>query len=109
MPRKQAASRAPERRRICDDPEKAEQVSEVLKAVAHPLRVRIIPLLCQGPKHVNELSECLKTRQAIVSQQLRILRMRRLVAATRTNGHALYRIEEPQLHELIACMERCSH
>ncbi|MGI5860444.1 MAG: ArsR/SmtB family transcription factor [Myxococcales bacterium] len=89
------------------EPEKAEQAAEILKAVAHPLRLQIIALLCEEPLHVKRLAELLEAKQAIVSQQLRILRMRRLVAATRRGGHALYRIEEPHLRELVACIERC--
>jgi hypothetical protein len=34
--------------------------------------------------------------------------MHQLVEATRENGFARYRLIEPRLLELIACMERCS-
>ncbi len=89
---------------------RAERLSEILKAVAHPLRLRIVALLCgQGETHVNGLAERLDAPQPIVSQQLRILRARGLVAATRENGFARYRLAEPALRELVCCMERCRH
>jgi len=91
----------------CTDPKKAEHLAEILKAVAHPLRLRIIATLCQQPQHVNALAEALGTGQALVSQQLRILRLRGLVAVSREQGFAHYRIAEPRLHELVACMEGC--
>ncbi len=90
------------------DDDRAERLSEILKAVAHPLRLRIVAVLCgTGETHVNALAERLETAQPIVSQQLRILRARGLVAATRENGFARYRLAEPALRELVGCMERC--
>jgi ArsR family transcriptional regulator len=89
------------------DGERAEQVAEVLKAVAHPLRLRIVALLCRGEHHVNGLAEALEAPQPIVSQQLRILRARGLVTAARENGFARYRLAEPALRELVCCMEKC--
>jgi DNA-binding transcriptional ArsR family regulator len=93
---------------VADHQGKAAHVAEVLKAVAHPLRIRIVAILCRsGEAHVNGLAEQLEVPQAIVSQQLRILRMRGLVEATRENGFAWYRLAEPSLRDLVCCMERC--
>jgi len=94
--------------RLSNNPAKAAEVAETLKAVAHPLRLRIIAILCEGDEHVNGLAERLGTNQAIVSQQLRILRMRGLVDASRESGFAKYRLIEPQMVDLVNCMERCS-
>jgi ArsR family transcriptional regulator len=88
--------------------EHAERLSEILKAVAHPLRLRIVAMLCgEGEAHVNGLAERLDSPQPIVSQQLRILRARGLVQVTRENGFARYRLAEPALRDLVCCMERC--
>jgi len=96
-------------RRIDDDGGRAEHAAEVLKAVAHPLRLRIVATLCRGAEHVNALAEALGVPQPIVSQQLRILRSHGLVAATREDGFAWYRLAEPALRDLVCCMERCEH
>lgn len=95
-------------RRVADNVERAGQVAEILKAVAHPLRLRIIALLCKGEAEVHTLAERLGTPQAIVSQQLRILRLHRLVGASRANGRATYRLLESRLRELVNCMEHCT-
>lgn len=92
---------------IRKDPERAEHISVLLRAVAHPLRIRIIATLCKEEAHVSALAEALEAPQAIVSQQLRILRAERLVAARREDGHAYYRIAEPALRDLVCCMEKC--
>ncbi len=92
---------------IAANSEKAEQVAELLKAVAHPLRIRIVALLSEGDEHVTSLAEKLNASQAVVSQQLQILRIRKLVKATREHGFARYSINEQQLREIVGCMESC--
>jgi len=89
------------------DPERARRVSEVLKAVAHPLRIRIVAILAEGDENVTALSEKLEAPQAIVSQQLRILRSQGLVDAVREAGFARYRLVETNLRTLVTCMENC--
>jgi ArsR family transcriptional regulator len=92
---------------ISKDASRADHVAEVLKAVAHPLRLRIVASLCEGEAHVGALAEKLGASQAIVSQQLRILRSHGLVAATRGGGFARYRLVEQNLRGLVRCMENC--
>lgn len=81
--------------------------AESLKALAHPVRLRIVAALCDQEQTVIALSRALAVPQAIVSQQLRILRMAGLVVARRANGFALYAIVKPELRNLVACIERC--
>jgi len=92
---------------VCIHQHHAEQAAEVLKALGHPIRLRILSLLSGGPTHVKGLAAALGVAQAIVSQQLRILRSCRLVAATTEDGHAVYRITEPHLFRMLTCVERC--
>ncbi len=94
--------------RLRDSTPRAENLSEILKAVAHPLRLRIVARLCGGAEHVNGLARALGAPQPIVSQQLRILRNQRLVAVARTDGLAMYRLREPALRDLVCCMDRCA-
>lgn len=90
-----------------EDGARAAHLAEVLKAVAHPMRLRIVALLCQGEAHVTGLVEALAAPQPLVSQQLRILRAQGLVEASREDGFAWYRLAEPALRELVCCMEKC--
>jgi ArsR family transcriptional regulator len=92
---------------ISTDPARAAHLAEVLKAVAHPLRLRLVAILGEGDANVTELAARLGARQAIVSQQLRILRSHGLVAADREGGYATYRLVERNLEGLVHCMERC--
>ena len=91
-----------------DDPEGARWASEMLRAVAHPLRLRIIAALAERDQTVNELATLLDSTQSMISQQLRILRMSRLVDVTRAASFAHYRLVEPALRGLLNCIRRCS-
>jgi DNA-binding transcriptional ArsR family regulator len=57
--------------------------AEFFKALAHPIRIRIIDCLRNGEKGVNELSDILRIEPANVSQQLAILRVRNIVLGVR--------------------------
>jgi DNA-binding transcriptional ArsR family regulator len=94
--------------KLAESASSCEMASEILKALGHPLRIRIIALLCERSWTVGELASKLDAAQPVVSQQLRLLRMRDLVAATRERGFARYRLTEPKLRTLVLCMESCS-
>lgn len=94
-------------RPLLKDPDRVDHVAELLRALGHPLRLRIVALLADEEMHVNAMAEALDVVPAIVSQQLRILRMPGLVAATRVNGQAVYRLTDPRISRLLDCMETC--
>ena len=85
----------------------AAACAESLKALAHPVRLRVVAALCDAEQTVIGLSKSLAVPQAIVSQQLRILRMAGLVSAKRAGGFAVYSIAKPGLRNLVTCIERC--
>jgi ArsR family transcriptional regulator len=84
-----------------DSPDRYARAAELLKALGHPLRLRIIAALAAGDAHVSALAARLGTRQPIVSQQLRILRMKGLVGVVRRDGFAVYRLAEPDLRRIV--------
>lgn len=89
------------------DEAQLRHAAEVLKAVAHPLRLRIVAALCQGERHVNALAERLGVSQPLLSQQLRILRLKGLVSTERRGGLAVYRLQEAGLRRLLGCLLDC--
>ncbi len=85
----------------------ATHAAEKMKALGHPLRLRIIAVLSEEETHVNALADELGVPQSAISQHLRILRMEGLVQVDRQDGYAIYRILEPQLSTLLDCLEAC--
>jgi DNA-binding transcriptional ArsR family regulator len=75
--------------------------SEFFKALAHPIRIRILDSLRDGEKGVNELSEILKVEPANVSQQLAILRVRNIVVGRKAGSNVYYSVSDPTLFRLL--------
>jgi DNA-binding transcriptional ArsR family regulator len=96
-----------ERWNIVHDIELAHRLAEVLKALAHPLRLRLVASLCREPQAVGGLCTELGVRQSMVSQHLAVLRMVGLVEADRAGGIATYSIREPGLRKLVECLADC--
>jgi len=97
-PRRPARSRRVSRRAAVRS--EAVVLGRLLRAVGHPLRLQIIDLLLEHDLHVSALCERLEAPQAVVSQQLRILRLCGLVEPQRDGGFVLYRLATRQLHAL---------
>jgi DNA-binding transcriptional ArsR family regulator len=75
--------------------------AEFFKALAHPIRIRILDCLRDGEKGVNELSEFLQIEPANVSQQLAILRMRNIVIGRKAGSNVYYSVSDPTLFRLL--------
>jgi len=79
----------------------AESQTGLLRVLAHPVRLRLLWLLCEQEMHVNSLAGKLGKGQAIISQQLRILRIAGLVETSRVRGFAYYRVADPARRALL--------
>ena len=75
--------------------------AEFFRALAHPVRIRILDCLRNGEKGVNELSEMLQIEQANVSQQLAILRARNLVVGRKAGSGVFYSASDPTIFKLL--------
>jgi DNA-binding transcriptional ArsR family regulator len=95
-------------RPLRDDTAQAVRAAEVVRALAHPARLRLAAALCQREADAMELSARLGLSLGVVSRQLGPLLAARLVAAGPGATGPSYRIIEPALHGLVACMEDCS-
>ncbi len=69
--------------------QKAEEASNLLKAMSHGGRMMILCHLASGEKSVTELEDLLSARQSAVSQQLSRLRLEGLVTPRR-DGKTIY-------------------
>jgi len=91
------------------DLDTAMRRSETLKALGHPVRLRIIDLLDNCEQCVGDIANELNVGSAIVSQQLKILRLSGLVRVERRDGHSYYSLAVPELSRLLSCLKTCDH
>jgi DNA-binding transcriptional ArsR family regulator len=75
--------------------------AEIFKALAHPVRIRLLRLLRAGEKSVAELQEALGLESSGTSQQLTILRAKNLVSARREGTKVFYAVSDPQIFQLL--------
>src|SRR3990172_9861406 len=70
---------------------------EVCKSMANPTRLKVMNLLREGEKSVEELRERLKLPKANLSQHLSILRQRRIVSTRRDGLNIYYKVANPKI------------
>jgi ArsR family transcriptional regulator len=88
-------------------PEALEDAARVLRAVAHPLRLRLLEILGrEGESNVTALCEASGAPQPAVSQQLARLRHEGVLAATREGSQVFYRVARPEVLGLLDCVRR---
>lgn len=75
--------------------------ADFFKALAHPLRIRILELLAEGEKSVNEIQTLVGSEGSAVSQQLTVLRSKNIVTGTKDGNRVIYSLRDPMIVELL--------
>jgi DNA-binding transcriptional ArsR family regulator len=76
--------------------------TELLKALANPLRMAIIVELTGGARCVHELVEAVAASQPLVSQHLRVLRQAHLVVTKRRGREIAYSLTDEHVAHIVA-------
>jgi DNA-binding transcriptional ArsR family regulator len=76
------------------------------KALAHPLRIRILERLVRGEHSVQELQEALGVDQPVVSQQLSMLRTSHIVVGRKEGVSVRYAVRDPLVADLLDVARR---
>lgn len=80
--------------------------SSLLKALAHPVRLKIVTgLLSKDECNVDRMVKALKLPQSTVSQHLSILRSRGIVQIRKDGVKACYRILDKRIKDLIGVLK----
>ena len=86
--------------------EKVGQVSEVMRALAHPLRLKIIQFIDkEKTTNVNNIYNTLNLEQSITSQHLRILRAADVVIYRREGKFIFYSVNYDKMHDVMRKVE----
>jgi len=85
------------------DKKAAQRIGEVLKGLAHPVRLRIVDALQRGEMCVGDVAEVLGERQAVTSQHLNTMRDKGILASRRDGSRVYYRIYNSSAVKLLHC------
>ncbi len=80
--------------------------ADVLKAMAHPVRLGVIEVLANGERTITELYEELECSQSMMSQQLKILCQQKLVAIRREGTQKYCSLCNRDFLKLFDCMHK---
>jgi len=76
------------------------------KALAHPVRIRILEVLVRQQRSVQQLQAALALEQPIVSQHLRVLRTSQIVEGRKRGANVHYAVRDPLVGELLKVARR---
>ena len=83
-----------------------EMTAEVLKAMAHPVRLGVIELLAAGEQTCTQLYEALGCSQSMMSQQLKTLCQQGLVSVRKEGTQKYCALQNPDFLKLFDCMHK---
>ncbi|MDA8388322.1 MAG: metalloregulator ArsR/SmtB family transcription factor [Nitrospiraceae bacterium] len=80
--------------------------AEVLKAMAHPARIRILEELTRGVKCVSDFEDFLEMSQPSVSQHLSVLRSLKIIDYFIDGRLRCYYLVNPLIPEIIGALKK---
>jgi DNA-binding transcriptional ArsR family regulator len=84
---------------------KCEEVSQMLKALSHPVRLKTLCALVESEKTVGELVEFTGVSQSGMSQFLSRLKSEGAVSCRREGTFFFYTLTDPKLKKLISSIK----
>jgi ArsR family transcriptional regulator len=89
---------------LLDKEEHIEQAARALKAMAHPLRLKILCVLGDREVSVQDIVECVGTSQSNISQHLAILREKGVLRTRKDANRVYYRVGDERTLTLLGMM-----
>jgi len=90
--------------KLIDREEDIQQAAQAIKAIAHPLRLKIVCVLGDQEVSVQDIVEQVGTSQSNISQHLAILRDKGVLATRKDANRVFYRVDDLRTLKLIGMM-----
>lgn len=90
--------------KLIDRDEDIHQAAQAIKAIAHPLRLKILCVLGDQEISVQDIVEQVGTSQSNISQHLAILRDKGVLATRKDANRVFYRIGDLRTLKLVGMM-----
>jgi ArsR family transcriptional regulator len=84
--------------------EQIEQAARAMKAISHPLRLKILCVLGDQEVGVQDIVEAVGTSQSNISQHLAILREKGIVSSRKDANRVYYSVSDQRTLRLILMM-----
>ena len=80
--------------------------AEFFRMLGHPVRIRVLELLQDGPLPVRDLLAAIEVEPSALSQQLAVLRRSGIVTATREGSTVVYALAGGDVADLLKAARR---
>ncbi|MET3987114.1 metalloregulator ArsR/SmtB family transcription factor [Streptomyces sp. PvR034] len=80
--------------------------AEFFRMLGHPVRIRVLELLQDGPMPVRDLLGAIEVEPSALSQQLAVLRRSGIVASTRNGSTVVYELAGGDVAQLMLAARR---
>lgn len=80
--------------------------ADFFRTLGHPVRIRVLELLADGPKPVRDMLADLAIEASNLSQQLAVLRRAGIVTASREGSTVVYAMAGPDIAALMRAARR---
>lgn len=91
-------------KKLIDRDEDILQASLAIKAIAHPLRLKILCVLGGNEVSVQDIVDNVGTSQSNISQHLAILRDKGVLCTRKDANRVFYRVSDPRTLKLVEIM-----
>ncbi len=81
-------------------------IADILKALGHPIRLKIISELMDSDKTVSQIWKSVGLSQALVSQHLAVLRHNGIIKSVRKGNTVYYSIVNPVAIEILKLIQK---
>ena len=95
----------PEETQLMTREEDIDRASRSLKAMSHPLRLKILCTLKDQEVSVQDIVDSVGTSQSNISQHLAILRDKGILASRKDANRVFYRVGDARTLRLISMMQ----
>jgi DNA-binding transcriptional ArsR family regulator len=89
---------------LIDKQEHIELAARSLKAIAHPLRLKILCVIGDEEACVQQIVDAVGTSQSNISQHLAILREKGVLQTRKDANRVFYRVTDPRTLQLVSLM-----
>lgn len=90
------------------DIETLTRIAQILKCIAHPVRLSVVEILDQEERlTVGELREKTGLEQSLLSHHLIKMKDKGVLVSERKGKHIIYSLKDRHIVRIFDCMEKC--
>jgi len=78
-----------------------EKATEILKSIAHPIRMKILCFLMNGEKHVGAIEQQFGSTISNISQHLTVLRKANIINRRKEANFMFYSLKDSKINSLM--------